>query len=138
MSTPRARHGNLAGISPGNAEYIDQLYEAFKESPELVSSEWRHYFYGFEHGAGESAPSTHVPYQDSHTKVERLIMAYRLLGHLVADIDPLRIRKRERPPELTAEYYGLDKEDLHQPVSVVSIDPVNARPAQEVIEAATR
>jgi 2-oxoglutarate dehydrogenase E1 component len=133
MSTP-SRRKDFAGINPGNAEYIDQLYEAFKESPERVSSEWRHYFYGFEYGSGNPAPATHAPYQDSHSKVERLIMAYRLSGHLIADIDPLRIRERDRPPELTPEYYGLDEEDLRQPVSVVSIDPVDARPAQEVIE----
>ena len=133
MSTSQSRKGNFSGINPGNAEYIDQLYEAFKESPSLVSSEWRHYFYGFEHGGGDKAPKTHAPYQDSHTRVERLILAYRLLGHMIADIDPLQIRKRERPPELTPEYYGLDEEALQQPVSVVSIDPVDAHPAQDVI-----
>ena len=133
MSSPSHRK-DFTGINPGNAEYIDQLYEAFKESPELVSSEWRHYFYGFEYGSGNPAPATDAPYQDSYSKVERLIMAYRLLGHLIADIDPLRIRERDRPPELTPEYYGLDEGDLRQPVSVVSIDPVDARPAKDVIE----
>ena len=133
MSTPR-RTAGFSGINPGNAEYIDQLYEAFKESPELVSSEWRHYFYGFEYGSGNPAPATQDPYQDTYSKVERLIMAYRLSGHLIADIDPLRIRERDRPPELTPEYYGLNEEDLRQPVSVVSIDPVDARPAKEIIE----
>ena len=134
MSSPPSRNGNFVGINPGNAEYIDQLYEAFKESPELVSSEWRHYFYGFEYGSGNPAPATQDPYQDAYSKVERLIMSYRLSGHLIADIDPLRIREQDRPPELTAEYYGLDDEDLQQPVSVVSIDPVDARPAKEVID----
>ena len=134
MCASRSRQSNFTGINPGNAEYIDQLYEAFKESPDLVSSEWRHYFYGFEHGGGETAPSLHAPLQDSHTSVEKLMMAYRLLGHMIADIDPLKIRKRDRPPELTPEYYGLDEEALQQPVSVVSIDPVNSHPAKEVID----
>jgi len=122
-------------MNPGNAEYIDQLYEAFKESPDLVSREWRLYFYGFEHGVGEAAPAPdlHGPLQDTNTSVGRLIMAYRLLGHTIADIDPLQIRDRQRPPELTPEYYGLDEEALRQPVSVVSIDPVSPRPANEVI-----
>jgi 2-oxoglutarate dehydrogenase E1 component len=134
MSTPRSRQGSFSSINPGNAEYIDQLYEAFKESPNLVSNEWRHYFYGFEHGAGEAAPSLRAPLQDAHTGTERLIMTYRLLGHTIADIDPLQIRERKRPPELTPEYYGLHEEALRQPVSVVSIDPVNAHPAQQVID----
>jgi 2-oxoglutarate dehydrogenase E1 component len=133
MSTP-SRQANFAGIYPGNAEYIDQLYEAFKESPDLVPREWRHYFYGFEHGAGEAAPSLHAPLQDEHTRVERLIMAYRLLGHTFANTDPLHISERQRPSELTPEYYGLDKEALRKLVSVVTIDPVNTRPAHEVID----
>ena len=42
-----------SGFSGANAEYIDQLYEAFRESPDNVSAEWRSFFYGFEHGANE-------------------------------------------------------------------------------------
>ena len=137
MSTLRSHQKNFSGINPGNAEYIDQLYEAFKESPDRVSPEWRHYFYGFEHGAGgEAAPSLHAPLQDAHSRVDRLIMAYRLLGHTFANTDPLQIRERQRqrPSELSPEYYGLDKEALRKSVSVVSIDPVNALPAHEVID----
>ena len=46
-----------SGMNAVNAEYIDQLYEAFKASPDNVSPEWRHYFYGFEHGADAKAPN---------------------------------------------------------------------------------
>ena len=122
-----------SGMSAVNAEYIDQLYEAFRASPDNVPPEWRHYFYGFEHGADGQVPSLAGPLRDPHSGAERLIMAYRMLGHLAADTDPLRMEPRERPPELTPQYYGLDDAALDQPVSVVSIDPVNARPAREVI-----
>ena len=122
-----------SGMNAFNAEYIDQLYEAFKASPENVSPEWRHYFYGFEHGSDGQIPGGAGPQQDPHIGVGKLIMAYRMLGHLAADIDPLQIRDRERPPELDPKYYGLDATDLEQPVSVVSIDPVNARPLGEVV-----
>jgi 2-oxoglutarate dehydrogenase E1 component len=116
-----------------NAEYIDQLYEAFKASPDNVSPEWRHYFYGFEHGAAGQVPSLAGPPQDRHSGVERLMIAYRMLGHLMADTDPLKLQERQPPRELTSQYYGLDPADLDQPVSVVSIDPVKARPAHEVV-----
>jgi len=132
MSAPGQRHRNISNLNPGNAEYIDQLYEAFKESPDSVSNEWRHYFYGFEHGGGEAAPG--APQLHAHTRIEKLMMAYRLLGHMIADIDPLKIRQRQRPPELTKEYYGLDQDALSQPMSVVSIDPVNSRSAGELLE----
>jgi len=122
-----------SGVNAVNAEYIDQLYEAFKASPGNVSPEWRHYFYGFEHGADAQAPSPAAPAADPHSGAQRLMMAYRMLGHLVADIDPLQMQARERPPELTAQYYGLDAAALEQPVSVVSIDPARPRPLREVV-----
>ncbi|MGW8311145.1 MAG: 2-oxoglutarate dehydrogenase E1 component [Thiogranum sp.] len=123
-----------SGISAVNAEYIDQLYEAFKESPDNVSPEWRNYFYGFEHGGAATAPLLTAPTQDPHTGAERIIMAYRMLGHLMAQTDPLKLQERRRPPELSAEYFGLDEAALAQPVSVVSIDSVKPRPLREVIE----
>jgi len=123
-----------SGMNAVNAEYIDQLYEAFKASPDNVSPEWRHYFYGFEHGADGQLPSQAGLLKDPHSGVERLIMAYRMLGHLMADTDPLQLQERQRPQELTPQYYGLDTADLEQTVPVVSIDPVNARPVREVID----
>ncbi len=122
-----------SGMNAFNAEYIDQLYEAFRASPENVSPEWRHYFYGFEHGADGQVPGGAAPQQDPHGAAERLIMAYRMLGHLAADIDPLQIQERERPRGLDPQYYGLDSAGLEQAVAVVSIDPVNARPLGEVV-----
>lgn len=134
MSNTNRPDKNFSGINPGNAEYIDQLYEVFKEDPERVSSEWRHYFYGFEYGSEGQAPTKHDPNQDVHTRIEKLISSYRLSGHLIADIDPLKRRDRSRPPELTTDYYGLEDEDLRLPVSMVSIDPSNTRAAREVID----
>jgi len=126
-------NGRSSGMNAVNAEYIDQLYEAFKASPENIPSDWRHYFYGFEHGADGQVPSLPGLQQDPTIGAEKLIMAYRMLGHLAADIDPLQIHEREHPPELAPQYYGLDAAGLGQPVSVVSIDPVNARPLDEVV-----
>ena len=87
-----------SGFSGANAEYIDQLYEVFRESPDSVSAEWRSFFYGFEHGAsdpmgaaGPNVPSERPREDCQDSGIERLIQAYRLLGHLYADLDPLRL-----------------------------------------------
>jgi len=131
-----------SGINGVNAEYIDQLYEAFREAPDSVSTEWRNYFYGFEH-ALQSGPATGGPPVssgiinaggDPSTGIQRLIMAYRMLGHLAADIDPLEMMERNQPPELTPGYYGLDDAALDMPVSVVSVDPKSPRPAREIVD----
>ncbi len=44
--------------------------------------------------------------------ISQLIAAYRELGHLEADIDPLGLREPARLPELRPEHYGLGEDDL--------------------------
>src|SRR6478672_1662441 len=45
-----------------------------------------------------------------------LIRTYRVRGHLAADLDPLRLTRREVPADLTAEYHGFSDEDLDRPI----------------------
>ena len=137
MDKPLKTARRTSGFSGANAEYLDQLYEAFRDSPDSVSPEWRSFFYGFEQGAGDPAqqpmPTAGDGAPEALTGIERLIMAYRLLGHLYAAIDPLGLMDRQRPKELNPAYYGLDEAALHQPVSVVSIDAEQSLPLAEVI-----
>ncbi|MCP5301422.1 MAG: 2-oxoglutarate dehydrogenase E1 component [Chromatiaceae bacterium] len=128
MDRPLTARRRRSGFSGANAEYIDQLYEAFCESPDRVSPEWRSFFYGFEHGTDESSDENELrppPGPSPLSGVERLFMAYRHLGHLYADIDPLGLMPRQRPKELDPGYYGLDDTALAQQVTVLSIDAGN-------------
>ncbi len=127
---------NRPNFIGANAEYVDQLYEAFCEHPEQVSPEWRSFFYGYEHGSNGSGPTptdrkNHAYKPES--SLERLFMAFRMLGHLYADIDPLGLSERNRPKELDPGYYGLSKDDLKQPVNIISIDPEHDLSAEEAI-----
>src|SRR5438552_1910335 len=45
-----------------------------------------------------------------------LIRTYRVRGHLAADLDPLRLTRREVPADLTAEYHGFSDNDLDRPI----------------------
>src|SRR3982750_3922441 len=45
-----------------------------------------------------------------------LIRTYRVRGHLAADLDPLRLTRREVPADLTAEYHGFSEDDLGRPI----------------------
>lgn len=130
------------GINPQNAQYIDQLYEAFRQDPETVSTEWRHYFYGFElaHTEGQTpgsftdlAQSVSTPEVGVAAAAERLITAYRMMGHLCAATDPLALNQSERPIELSPSYYGLQEEALKKSLPHVSIDPNRHIPLEEIV-----
>jgi len=45
-----------------------------------------------------------------------LIRTYRVRGHLAADLDPLRLTRREVPADLTPAYHGFDDDDLDRPI----------------------
>jgi 2-oxoglutarate dehydrogenase E1 component len=49
-------------------------------------------------------------------RVEALVRAYRLHGHLIAKIDPLQRDRPPAPPELDPASYGFDKSDMDTPV----------------------
>ena len=45
-----------------------------------------------------------------------LIRTYRVRGHLLADLDPLGLSKREVTPDLTPEYHGFGEADMDRPI----------------------
>ena len=45
-----------------------------------------------------------------------LIRAYRIRGHLIANLDPLSIQKKEEHPELKPESYGFLKSDYNRKI----------------------
>ncbi len=53
--------------------------------------------------------------------INRLIAAYRELGHLDADIDPLGLRPRADLPELRPAHFGLGEDDLDRPCETQGI-----------------
>jgi 2-oxoglutarate dehydrogenase E1 component len=130
------------GLNPQNAQYIDQLYEAFRQDLDSVSSEWRYYFYGFELAQTKGlTPSNFLPSSQSVSTpevvvaaaAERLITAYRMMGHLCAATDSLQRQELKRPVELSPSYYGLQDEALKKTFPHVSIDPSRNIPLQEIV-----
>ena len=44
-----------------------------------------------------------------------IIRAYRIRGHLIADLDPLRMREETPHPELDPKSYGFAESDMDRP-----------------------
>jgi 2-oxoglutarate dehydrogenase E1 component len=45
-----------------------------------------------------------------------MIRAYRIRGHLIADLDPLQLQEKHHHPELNPETYGFKKEDRNRKI----------------------
>lgn len=124
-----------------NADYLEQLYEEFRKTPDSVDPKWALFFAGFEAGYGESteaatqkngeAPTngdvpsasaaplaigSHCPTGGEELSklnygVQDLVHTYRELGHFEATLDPLE-QPRKPNPLLELNQFGLDEKYL--------------------------
>ncbi len=124
-----------------NAGYIEELFTLYTQNPQSVDPSWRYFFEGLELGtelpklndepgvsqtplpnghAGPPTPSIPVALATTATtpidfsaeaKVAALITAYRELGRLLANIDPLSPTPSSHPL-LELSHYGLTDADL--------------------------
>ncbi|MGI9465154.1 MAG: 2-oxoglutarate dehydrogenase E1 component, partial [Aestuariivirgaceae bacterium] len=50
-----------------------------------------------------------------------MIRAYRIRGHLAADLDPLKLREQDEQPELNPTSYGFTEADLDRPIFIDNV-----------------
>jgi 2-oxoglutarate dehydrogenase E1 component len=85
------------------------------ENGELVSAltgEWP-----AKEDGGTSARDLRVSAQESVRAIQ-LIRAYRIIGHLAADLDPLKLTPKPALPQLDPNFYGFHEADLDRPVFI--------------------
>jgi 2-oxoglutarate dehydrogenase E1 component len=137
--------------------FIEALFAEYAQNPAGVPPEWQHVFDEWKAEAGglpkrfngpsfrpssifnpggpgaSGAVIREVIRVDSHQdRVDQLVRAYRVRGHLVARLDPLG-RHLPFRPELKPKFYGFTKEDLGRPFSSRTIQGANVRTLREII-----
>ncbi len=174
----------------GNAKYVEELFNTFKQNPAAVDAHWRQFFSEVDGGAKASAPSwakanwplaaddeltaaldgDWAAYEKAHAPtllkgarpvaapaplgalaapaedVKRatldsvralmMIRAYRMRGHLSADLDPLRLKEPVQHPELEPSSYGFTEADMDRPVfldNVLGLEKATIRQVLEIL-----
>lgn len=131
-------------LQSNNSNYVEEMYDAWRQDPLSVHVSWNAYFKNLAAGAPASAafvaPPTLIPSpaggagvgfspgaqphsEDvvTHLKVQLLVRAYQVRGHQKARIDPLGISfgsTTEVPAELTLEHYGFTEADLNKQITL--------------------
>ncbi len=62
-----------------------------------------------------------------------LIRAYRIRGHLAADLDPLGIENRSQLPELDPETYGFTAADMDRPIFIDNVLGLQTASLREIV-----
>src|SRR5688572_20302544 len=65
----------------------------------------------------------------------RLIHAYRTRGHLIADLDPLRLKEKDYHPELDPAHYGFTAADYDRPIFINGVLGLETATLREIIDA---
>lgn len=147
LAVQKRHYAAQVGVDPNDAflrgdaaNYVDEMYMAWKKDPSSVHLSWQVYFKNMEGNGPPSqafqAPPTIVPTPTGgipsivpganlgsntdvtkHLKVQLLVRAYQVRGHHKAKIDPLGIRlegdlRQARPRELELEHYQFTEQDL--------------------------
>ncbi|KAG7193893.1 2-oxoglutarate dehydrogenase E1 component [Scheffersomyces spartinae] len=134
-----------AFMQTNNANYIDEMYEAWRKDPSSVHVSWNAYFKNMESGSVPASqafvapptlvptatgghlayvPNTSAPMGEdvvTHLKVQLLVRAYQVRGHQKAHIDPLNISWGDNanvPKELTLDFYGFTEADMNKKITL--------------------
>ncbi len=108
--SPSSSPENLALLA--NSDYVEELYGQWQQDPSSLSEEWRLFFSGFDLAYRPSGTVASERAADQ-SKVASLIFAYRNVGHLIAELDPLG-QNETTHPLLELETYGLGDEHLDE------------------------
>ncbi|HSR54282.1 MAG TPA: 2-oxoglutarate dehydrogenase E1 component [Acidobacteriota bacterium] len=113
-----------------SADFIEELYARWKEDPDSVSSDWGHFFRGFEMGLGDADPRA----ERGQLRVDRLVEAYRSRGHLAARTDPLGDSPAEAQAHLEFKRFGLGEDELDEEFETGLKGGPSRAPLRQIIE----
>ena len=67
-----------------------------------------------------------------------LVRAYRIRGHLISNLDPLGLQKREEHPELKPKTYGFSENDLNKKIFLDGVLGLQSATLKEIIDIAKK
>lgn len=111
-----------------NLEYIEQLYQQFKQNPAAVSADWKRFFEGFEFASDGS-----FGLSEKELDVYHLITAYRNYGHFEADLDPLT-NTPSPSDQLALSRFNLTDADLENKFQIGKIIGKPNAPLREIVQ----
>jgi 2-oxoglutarate dehydrogenase E1 component len=85
-------------------------------------------------GGHELNPAASFSATQDSIRALMLIRAYRVMGHLAADLDPLGLSERKMHKELRAETYGFTDADLDRPIFIDKVLGLEMATVREILK----
>ena len=133
-----------------NLKKIQKLYKEYKINKKNIDDNWISFFDDLTEEAADllEGNSTHIissedqssnnnsqdnDYTANSLRARLLIRAYRIAGHLKADLDPLELTEQKYIPDLDPKTYGIDDNDMDKEVFIDGVFGINTITIRELI-----
>ncbi len=126
----------MAYSGPWSAEYIESMYQRWKNDPDGVEKDWQFFFQGFELGTSRPQQESVTCDEDTmrkQSRVEALIYRYRDIGHLMSCLDPLESCPTDHPL-LNISAFGLDEKDMETAFYVPGMEKGQTMPLKDILQ----
>ena len=133
-----------------NLKKIQELYKEYKINKKNIDNNWISFFDDLTEEAADllEGNSNHIisnkgqssnnnsqdnEYTANSLRARLLIRAYRIAGHLKADLDPLELTEQKYIPDLDPKTYGIDDNDMDKEVFIDGVFGINTITIRELI-----
>ena len=134
-----------------NLKKIQELYKEYKINKKNIDDNWISFFDDLNEEAADllEGNSNHIisnkgqssnknsqdnEYTANSLRARLLIRAYRIAGHLKADLDPLHLTEQKYIPDLDPKTYGIEASDMDKEVFVDGVFGINTISIRELIK----
>ena len=133
-----------------NLKKIQELYKEYKINKKNIDNNWISFFDDLTEEAADllEGNSKHIisnkgqssnnnsqdnEYTANSLRARLLIRAYRIAGHLKADLDPLELTEQKYIPDLDPKTYGIEDNDMDKEVFIDGVFGINTITIRELI-----
>ena len=137
-------------LTTNNASQIIEIYKSYKSDKSAVDKSWIDFFKSLDpqelaiiedyQSLNWTKTSNNFRQIDSNQaitdslKAVMMIRAYREIGHLTANLDPLNLYRPELPSGLDPSYYGFEEKDMDRKIFLSGYLGFDFASIREVIE----
>jgi len=149
-------------LSGANAAFVEELFRRYLENPSAVDPSWLQFFSEHRDGASpqdlrgaswapkrpltlaeeESAAPEQAPVAEDvraatldSIRALMMIRAFRVRGHLIANLDPLGLHREPHHPELDPKTYGFTEADYDRPIFIDNVLGMETASLREILDA---
>jgi 2-oxoglutarate dehydrogenase E1 component len=124
-----------AAVPPGWRAYLGNVSEEGAQAAVRRQPSFRPASIFHDHGLRRSniTAAEQIRIGARQDRVDQLIRAYRVRGHMLADLDPIGRPQREYP-ELDPEHYGFSEADMDQPFSSRAMGGPAVRTLRQILQ----